>query len=101
MKKFKTEDLIDQIGFCSPSQPGVPDLEFTGNFTLKINGKSRQFDVLGDVMVRDHDHPEELHWMRNGAFQQFHINVQTRWLQILQQQIELRSTQKNRSKSQK
>jgi hypothetical protein len=107
--KFNTENLVDTIGFCSPGQPGIPDLVVVGNFVLTIHGKPRQFDVLGtvmpedknpilDVMVQDHDHPEELYWMRGRAFQQFHESFQQQ-LEILQQKMMLKSPGKARGKT--
>ena len=102
--RVNTENLVDTIGFCSPGQPGSPDLRVTGNFTLTIHGKPRQFDVLGDVtvrdqdvMVQDHDHPEQLYWMRNGAFQEFHNSFQQQ-LEMLEQ-LNLGSSRKDRAKT--
>jgi hypothetical protein len=93
-----TENLVDKIGFCSPGKPGSPDLAVTGSFTLIVHEKPRQFNVLGDVMVQDRDHPEQLYWMRNGAFEQFHESFQQQW-DMLQQKMMLRSPGKARAKT--
>jgi hypothetical protein len=81
----KTRNLINQIDFCGPAEPGIPDLTQTGEFDLDVDRHVHHFNILGDTIVQDSSHPESLYWLDPNGFLNFKSDLQLELDQLLSQ----------------
>jgi hypothetical protein len=77
LQQTLTKELMNQIDFSRPFEPGIPYLRTTGSFDLLVKNEPRHFVVYGDAILQDKDHPEVLYWVNKPGFRQLRAEAES------------------------